>query len=66
MLGGERLVGICYELKSNWENKLYIGVCTREDKGNVGWRKMGALRLKYVKGNNEQGMCLTWKDVTAH
>jgi hypothetical protein len=27
---------------------------------------MGALRLKYVKGNNEQGMCLTWKDVTAH
>jgi hypothetical protein len=28
------------ELKSNWEKKLYIEVCTHEDRGGKGWWKM--------------------------
>jgi hypothetical protein len=44
-------------LKSSWENKLYIAVCTQEARRGIGWWKMGIWRLKGVRGNTEQGMC---------
>jgi hypothetical protein len=45
------------ELKSSWENKLYVEVCTQEARRGIGWWKMGIWRLKGVRGNIEQGMC---------
>jgi hypothetical protein len=45
-------------LKSSWEKKLYIEVCTQEARRGIGWWKMGIWRLKCVRGNTEQGMCL--------
>jgi hypothetical protein len=45
------------ELKSSWEKKLYIEVCTQEARRGIGWWKMGVCRLKGVRGNTEQGMC---------
>jgi hypothetical protein len=45
------------ELKSSWENKLYIEVCTQEARRGIGWWKMGTWRLRGVRGNTEQGMC---------
>jgi hypothetical protein len=45
------------ELKSSWENKLYIEVCTQEARRGIGWWKMGIWRLKGVRGNTGQGMC---------
>jgi hypothetical protein len=41
------------ELKSNWEKKLYIEVCTQEARRGKGWWKMGIWRLKrkYRTGN---------------
>jgi hypothetical protein len=44
-------------LKSSWEKKLYIDVCTQEARRGIGWWKMGIWRLKDVGGNTEQGMC---------
>jgi hypothetical protein len=44
-------------LKSNWEKKLYIEVCTQEARRSIGWWKMGIWRLKGVRGNTEQVMC---------
>jgi hypothetical protein len=37
--------------------KLYIELCTQEDRRGIGWWKMGIWILKGVKGNTEQGMC---------
>jgi hypothetical protein len=49
---------VCYnELKSSWEKKLCIEVCTQEARRGIGWWKMGIWRLKGVRGNTEQGMC---------
>jgi hypothetical protein len=45
------------ELKSSWEKKLYREVCTQEAGRGIGWWKMGICRLKFVRGNTEQGMC---------
>jgi hypothetical protein len=45
------------ELKSSWEKKVYIDVCTQEARRGIGWWKMGIWRLKDVRGNTEQGMC---------
>jgi hypothetical protein len=45
------------QLKSSWENKLYIEVCTQEARRGIGWWKMGIWILKCVRGNTEQGMC---------
>jgi hypothetical protein len=45
------------ELKSSWEKRLYIEVCTQEARRGIGRWKMGIWRLKGVKGNTEQGMC---------
>jgi hypothetical protein len=45
------------ELKSSWENELYIEVCTQEARRGIGWWKIGIRRLKGVRGNTEQGMC---------
>jgi hypothetical protein len=47
----------CNELKSSWENKLCIELCTQEAGRGIGWWKMGIWRLKGVRGNTEQGMC---------
>jgi hypothetical protein len=33
------------ELKSSWENKLYIEVCTQQARRGIGWWKMGIWRL---------------------
>jgi hypothetical protein len=44
-------------LKSSWEDKLYIEVCTQEAGRSIGWWKIGIWRLKGVTGNTEQGMC---------
>jgi hypothetical protein len=44
-------------LKSSWENKLYIEVCTQEARRGIGWWEMGIWRLKGVRGNTEQGIC---------
>jgi CRISPR/Cas system CSM-associated protein Csm2 small subunit len=43
------------ELKSNWEKKLYIAVCTQEARRGKGWWKMGIWRLKGARRNTEQG-----------
>jgi hypothetical protein len=45
------------ELKSNWERKFYIEVCTQEARGGVGWWKIGIWRLEGVKRNTGQGLC---------
>jgi hypothetical protein len=45
------------ELKSNWENKLYVEVCTQEARGVIGWWKIGIWRLNGVRVNIEWGMC---------
>jgi hypothetical protein len=45
------------ELKNNWENKLYIEVCSQEAGRGIGWWKMGIWKLKGVRGNIEQGIC---------
>jgi hypothetical protein len=45
------------ELRSNWENKLYIEVCTHEARRGIGWWKMGTWRLRCVRGNTEHGLC---------
>jgi hypothetical protein len=44
-------------LKSSWENKLDIDVCTQEARRGIGWLKMGIWRLRGVRGNTEQRMC---------
>jgi hypothetical protein len=44
------------ELKNNWENKLYIEVCSQEARRGIGWWKMGICKLKGVRGNIEQGI----------
>jgi hypothetical protein len=41
------------ELKSSWEKKLYIEVCTQEARGGIEWWKMCIWRLKGVRGNTE-------------
>jgi hypothetical protein len=45
------------ELKSSWEKKLYIEVCTQEARRGIGWWKMGIWRLQDGRGNTDQGMC---------
>jgi hypothetical protein len=45
------------ELKSSWDKKLYIEVCTQEARRGIGWWEMGIWRLKGVRGNTEQEMC---------
>jgi hypothetical protein len=45
------------ELKSSWEKKLYIEVCTLEARRGIGWWKMDIWRLRGVRGNTEQGLC---------
>jgi hypothetical protein len=53
----KRSLVFCNELKSSWEKKLYIEVCTQEARRGIGWWKMGMWRLKGVRRNTEQGMC---------
>jgi hypothetical protein len=43
-------------LKSRWEKKLYIEVCTQEARRGIGWWKMGIWKLKGVRRNTEQGI----------
>jgi hypothetical protein len=54
---GKRSLVFYNDLKSSWENKLYIDVCTQEARRGIGWWKMGILRLKGVRVNTKHGMC---------
>jgi hypothetical protein len=45
------------ELNNNWENKLYIQVCSQEARIGIGWWKMGIWKRKGVRGKIEQGIC---------
>jgi hypothetical protein len=56
------------ELKSSWEKKLYIEVCTQEARRSIGRWKMGIWRLKGVGGeiqNRECVLCVTKKKAGA-
>jgi hypothetical protein len=56
-MGEKRSLVFYNELKSSWEKKVYIEVCTQEARRGTGWWKTGIWRLKGVRGNTEQGMC---------
>jgi hypothetical protein len=44
-------------LKNNWEEKLFIEVCSQGARRVTGWWKMVIWKLKGVRGNIEQGIC---------
>jgi hypothetical protein len=48
----KRSLVIYSELKSNWDQEIYI----QEARRGTGWWKMGIWRLKGAGGNTDQGM----------